>query len=321
MKLLLALTITLMTTTWASAQGAFPPETSNAALRYWMAFAELKDPPSDKATQELLGKTAAGEASWDEAKLGPILDFNEDALAIFQRATKLPECDWGVEYGQGPRASIAYAPRARVMARLNTLQGMREMAKGNAQTAVDTWLAGIHFSRDVSRGGTLIFALVAKSALLANLQALSKAARDGKLSAAQKRSVNEVVRALPADGFDWSAAWTLEGSSIELLFKQLQAVPNPKALYESLSGDPAPEVLVIPSLDDMAKFRNYVSRVQDALKLPPPQSAGSLEALQTELRALNPSIQRFVPSAQKVNAARQEIYANRLLLLGALSEK
>ena len=47
------------------AQVTLPPETRNAALRNWMAFAEVKDPPSDKATQELLEKTAAGESSWD----------------------------------------------------------------------------------------------------------------------------------------------------------------------------------------------------------------------------------------------------------------
>src|SRR5258706_15667059 len=53
----------------ASPQAKRPAETRNGALRYWMAFAELQDPPADKATAELLEKTAAGEAPWDEAKL------------------------------------------------------------------------------------------------------------------------------------------------------------------------------------------------------------------------------------------------------------
>ena len=130
------------------AQSKVPTEARNAALWYWLAFADLQDPPTDKATAELLEKTAAGEAAWDEAKLDPILDKNETAIWRMQRATKLPECDWGLEYDLGPRASIAYVPKARVLARLNTLEGMRLAARRETQKAVDTWLAGIRFSPD-----------------------------------------------------------------------------------------------------------------------------------------------------------------------------
>jgi hypothetical protein len=51
---------------------------------------------------------------------------------------------------------MAYAPRARVLARLNTLEGMRQMVHGDSQSAVNTWLAGMHFSQDLARGGSLI---------------------------------------------------------------------------------------------------------------------------------------------------------------------
>src|SRR5689334_12476559 len=87
-----------------AAQVKQPQETRNAALRYWLAFAELQDPPADKVTADLLEKTAAGEVGWDEAKLGFILDQNESAIIRMQRATKLPDCDWGLEYDLGPRA-------------------------------------------------------------------------------------------------------------------------------------------------------------------------------------------------------------------------
>src|SRR6266446_7100065 len=188
---------------FTSAQAKRPAETRNAALRYWMAFAELQDPPTDKATAELLEKTAAGEAPWDEAKLGPILDKNETAIWRMQRATKLPECDWGLEYDLGPRASIAYVPKARVLARLNTLEGMRLAAKGDSQKAVETWLAGIRFSQHLTKGGSLIFSLVAKMGLISNFRALTQAAQSGALTDAQKKQIESVVRALPETGFDW----------------------------------------------------------------------------------------------------------------------
>src|SRR5687767_10525687 len=107
-------------------QPQLPSETRNAALRYWQAFNELKDPPTEKATTDLLEKTATGEAAWDEARLAPILDTNSEAIQMLQRASKLPDCDWGIEYSQGPYASVSYVARARIMGQLNTLYGMRQ---------------------------------------------------------------------------------------------------------------------------------------------------------------------------------------------------
>ncbi|MGB7848171.1 MAG: hypothetical protein WBL63_21350, partial [Candidatus Acidiferrum sp.] len=181
-KMLVASILLLVSAYEARPQGKYPPQTRNAALRYWMAFAEMQDPPVEKVTQDILEKTVAGEVPWDEKKLGPLLDANDSAIRMMQRATKLPDCDWGIEYDRGPRASIAYAPRARVLARLNTVEGIREMAKGDSQAAVDTWLAGIRFSEHLANGGSLIFSLIAKSALLPNLRALTTEAKHGHLS-------------------------------------------------------------------------------------------------------------------------------------------
>src|SRR5271154_6658772 len=115
------------------AQVKTPPETRNAALRYWQAFAELKDPPATEEVQVAMEKTLSGEAEWNEGQLGGIIAANEIALGIMQRATKLPDCDWGVEYSRGPEASMAFVPRAHVLARLNTLRGIRELAHGRPQ--------------------------------------------------------------------------------------------------------------------------------------------------------------------------------------------
>ncbi|MSO23839.1 MAG: hypothetical protein EXQ58_11470 [Acidobacteria bacterium] len=89
---------------WDHAQLKSPVESRNAALRYWMAFADMQDLPADKTTQDLLEKTAAGKAAWDEARLGPILNSNGEALQTMQHAARLPDCDLGLECGRGPRA-------------------------------------------------------------------------------------------------------------------------------------------------------------------------------------------------------------------------
>ena len=293
----------------------YPPETKNAALRYWMAFAEMQDMAADKATQELLEKTAAGEAPWDEAKLGPILDANEDAIRTMQRATKLPECDWGLEYSRGPQASIAYAPRARALARLNTLEGMRQLAKGDSQAAVETWLSGIRFSQDLARGGTLIFALMARSVVLPDLHLLQQAARDGRLHDAAKKDVLRKVSAMPDDGFDWGSAWAMETATLEQMLQDLKSAKNPSSYYEALMGKPSPQEGLPPSGQEIQELREYMEGVQTALSQPPANAAAEIANLQGKYDRLKGLEQSLIPNAKKTNEARSELSRARAELL------
>jgi hypothetical protein len=311
----------LVSATIAGSQAKTPPETRNAALRYWMAFAEMQDPPVDAATQALLGKTVAGEIAWDEKNLGSILDSNSEAIRIMQRATKLPECDWGLEYGEGPRASVAYGPRARALARLNTLEGMREMANGNSQGAVETWLAGVRFSEHLTNGGSLIFALISKSALLPNLHALSTEAKQGHLSDAQKKQIFVSLKQIREDGINWGAAWGFEESAGEQFLRELRSAKDPEATYEKLMGQPMPSGAKAPNSEDVRNYREYMKAVQAALNTPPDTAKMQLSALETQRRALPEIAQNTIPNPQKTNEARAEVVAARNELMEALSAK
>jgi hypothetical protein len=321
LKLFVASVLILMDAYVARPQAKYPPETRNAALRYWMAFAEMQDPPADKATQDLLEKTVAGEAAWDEKKLGPILDVNGAAIRMMQRGTKLPECDWGLEYDRGPRASIAYAPRARVLARLNTLEGMRETANGNSQAAVDTWLAGIRFSEHLAKGGTLIFALIAKSALLPNLRALTTESKRGHLGDIQRKQVSAELKEMREDGFDWSAAWGLEENVGAAIFVEVSSSANPGATYQMIMGEPIPSGAKVPSSEDISKYREYMAAVQAMLNLPPDTAKTRLLALETRKGALPEAIQRVIPGTQKLNDARLDVFVARKELLESVTTK
>ena len=304
----------------ASAQLQYPPDTKNAALRYWIAFAEMKDIPADKTTQDLLEKTLSAQALWDEKKIAPILDANKFAIDIMQRATKLPDCDWGLEYQQGASASIAYAPRARALSRLNTLEGMRQLAAGNTQSATDTWLAGVRFSQDLARGGSLIFTLMAKNALLANLRPLTLAAANGQLTVAERQQVTAAIRALPADAFDWSAAWGLESATLDHSLHELQSASDPRGLYEQVMGSAAPQKGLPPSAQDIHDFEAYMRAVQSALKESPEKSKASLEGLEAKRSALPEVEQQMIPNPQKSNQARIDVAQARSELLQALSK-
>jgi hypothetical protein len=320
LKLLILATLTLATARGASPQIQYPTETKNAALRYWIAFSEMQDLPADKATQDLLEKTLSAEALWDEKKIAPILDANKFAIDVMQRATKLPECDWGIEYTQGMSASIAYAPRARALSRLNTLEGMRELAGGNTQAATNTWLAGVRFSQDLAHGGSLIFALMAKNTLLANLRALTLAAANGRLTVAERQQATAAMRALPEDAFDWSAAWGVESATLDHFLHELQTASDPHGLYQQAIGSAAPAKGMPPTTQDVHNFESYMRAVQSALKEPAEKAKSTLEGLDSKRAALTEIEQQMIPNPQKSNQARIDIAHARAELIQALTK-
>jgi hypothetical protein len=317
-KLLLLSIVVLLAACVAPAQIKKPTETRNAALRYWLAFAEMQDSVSDSSTTALLEKTAAGEVPWDESKLGPILDKNENAILHMQRATKLPDCDWGVEYSDGPTASIAYAPKARVLARLNTLYGMRQAAKDHPEAAVQTWLAGVRFSQHVAQGGSLIFALTAKSALLSNLRALTQAAQSGRLAATEKAEAKTVIHALPESAFDWGNALLLEEDGIDIALHDITHAANPDARYVELIGNPAAPNTSYPSEGDRAVFHKFMLSAQTDFRLTSAQTAAKLSTLESAQKSLHPFYQVLIPSLARINGARAEITDARQQFLRSL---
>ncbi|HXY01301.1 MAG TPA: hypothetical protein VEI54_10295 [Candidatus Limnocylindrales bacterium] len=297
------------------------PETRNAALRYWQAFAELKDPPADKAIIDEMERVLTGQAPWDEEKLGRIVAANEIALGILQRATKLPECDWGVEYSRGPQASIAFVPRAHVLARLNLLQGIRQAARGESQAAVDSWVAGIRFAQDLTKGGSLIFSLTAKSVLQLELRTLAAEAKLGHLKPSQKKQLYAGVNALPEDGFDWGLAWEMDAASTDEFFEELQRSQHPLGLFEKLMGEAAPRGCVPPSAEQRKIYNEYMADVAAALRLPPTAAKQRIADLEGKAKTICESIRQAIPSAQHVNDARLEIMAARKELLDNIASQ
>jgi len=79
-RLLATILAVLASSCGARAQAEYPPETRNAALRYWAAIAAMKELPNDAATQKVLNETLTGQASWSEKALGSILDAMQKRL-------------------------------------------------------------------------------------------------------------------------------------------------------------------------------------------------------------------------------------------------
>jgi hypothetical protein len=287
----------------ARAQAVYPPETDNAALRYWFALAEVREPPDDAETNRLFGETVAGRVTWDENKLGPILDSNRDAIRTMQRATKLPVCNWGFDYRNGAATPNWFEMQAGLLSHLNKLQGMREMAHGDSRTAVDTWLAGVHFGQDVSRSGPMITALIAHAIILDNLNPLRDSARDGKLTEEQKTELSIVLKTIPEDGFDWGEAWGVEFAIGDAYLQKMQKTDKPE------------------SDDKIRAYEEYMQEAQAALREPAAEAESRIADLETKLRGLGEAEQNLVPNIRVINEARIRMATTRRELMQALSAK
>lgn len=301
-RLLATILIVLGSAHTARTQAMFPPETDNAALRYWLALAEVQE-PRDNATEHLLEETTAGRAVWDEAKLAPILDSNFDALRTMQQGTKLAVCNWGFGYRNGEVFPPWFAMRARLLSRLNELQGIREMVHGDSRTAVETWLDGVHFGQDVSRGGPVIAALMAHVIILDNLHLLRDSVRAGKLNDEQKIELSAVVKAMPEDGFDWGTAWGVEFAIGDQFLHKSRTVGAPE------------------SDDNIRAYEEYMLAAQAALREPPAEATSRIAELESKLPRLGVAEQNLIPGVRATNEARTRLATAHQELMQALATK
>jgi len=320
-RLLAAILVVLASAAAARAQATFPPETKNAALRYWAALAKLQEPiVDDDATMNLLSAAFAGRVEWDEKKLGPLLDSNLDAIRTMQQATKLPECSWGFDYRHEERTPGWFLMRAGRLARLNAYEGIREMAHGDSQAAVNTWLAGLKFAQDVSRGGPVIVALVSGAMFLDSLQPLRDSARRRKLSVEEKKALSAFVKAMPEDGFDWGLAWGVECATGEQALQMLRTSSNPTALYEK-EGLSAPKRGLPPTTEEIRAYEEYMLAAQSALREPPGKARARADNLESKLRRLGEPEQLQATNFRQSNGTRVQIATQREELMQALASK
>jgi len=192
----------LLSAAVASASDGTRPCEQNAALRYWMALAQMQNPDASSDMAARLEKAARGQTPWDES-LAPFVERNRGALATMQRGSVLKYCDWGLEWELGDKMPVAQIPRLRALSRLNVLYGMHLLHQGRPADAADAWIAGLTFSRHIAAGTSALGALVAAASLCSHLGAIERAVVDKRLEGPPLRMVERAVAALPADGFDW----------------------------------------------------------------------------------------------------------------------
>jgi hypothetical protein len=177
------------------------------------------------------------------------------------------------------------------------------MAHGDSRMAVDTWLTGVHFGQDVSRGGPVIAALIAHAIVLDNLHLLRDSARQGKLSEEQKIELSRIVKAVPEDGFDWGASWGVEFAIGDRALQELRRIGKPE------------------SDDKIRAYEQYMLAAQVALREPPNDVKSRIDDLESKIRQLGKVERNLIPSLSGTNDARIRLATAHEELLRALTSK
>jgi len=260
--------------------------TENAALRYWSAFSEVQDSGITDQQAKELNAILDGMAPYDDSKYKDLLEKNTLALEIMARATSLPNCDWGLDYGLGHDVPVDYARKALVLGRLNVLYAFHLLKTGNKDGAVRALAAGLRFSHDVGNGGSLFATLVAKDLLTSHLRAVAGALRLEQLSTSQRSQLQTAV-ARVGEGLDWPMA--------------------AKRDLEALRGDYAGNSQTSAALTRI--ISSYVAALNDESKLP---------ALDQAVQGAPQELANVIPNAKRVLEQKQDLKNTLLQTRAAL---
>lgn len=321
---------------WVSAAEVAAGE-ENAALRYWMAFALMANPPVSADVAERLEQVAAGAQAWS-SQLTPLLDQNREALAVLRRGTSLTRCDWGLETELGSDAPIAHLSRARSLARLNLVDGRRLLADGRSRDAVEAWLAGLRFSAHLAEQGPLLGAVVGSSAMEANLHALSDAVRAGTVDPSTMTKIASAITALPEGGVGWSAAVRSEVRTLSITLSASEGSADPasaiaaylpRAGKQPLADELAQQLGLQPKqLADAQAVRGVLRharsvlseiepRITAALRRPPGEALAELRAVDARARQA-PVLSEVWPAIERIESSRLAVARARAELLKQL---
>lgn len=226
-KALLLAAVLPWTVVLTAQQSAVTRLGDNAALRYWSAFAQMRDSSISPDQAKELQAILEGTAPYDDLKHRDLVERNRFAVETLQRGAELSNCDWGLEYQLASEAPIEHVRKALALGRLNVLYSMHQFQIGDRSGGIRTLSGGIRFSRDVAAGGPLIAALAGKTLLLSHLRLVAFAAVEKALSPSEKALISSALGRIGAEGIDWQAAI---GREFDVLARS--GAPAPAAVQE-----------------------------------------------------------------------------------------
>jgi hypothetical protein len=299
------------------------PLAANAAIQYWQAFAQLQSLDQDQ--QKLLEQW--NTVPLDDPAVAKVLAAGQSSLLYLHRGAKLPQCDWGLDYGDGVSLLLPHLAKARDLARLAALHGRQEFERKNGPAARDDATAIMTLARHVGRDPIMIAILVRYNIEGLAIDLVAPYATDIKAPHAE---VVRMFEALPPaanvlSSIDvekrYFAAWIakklreeearqpgagltlwknfLEGAEVPESVRKLAAVPEAIQLTEEL----------LPVYDELAKF---VARPRDQFETQYP-------VFRERAKAANPLAGVILPAVDSLLAKERRSEARLAMLMAAIA--
>jgi hypothetical protein len=134
----------------------------NPALRYYQAFLEMPNLP-EADHQDLFARDWRGQTL--DKRFGELVSRYDIEFRFLREAARAEvPCDWGIDLTEGPDALLPGLIRVRTAAQAARLRVMWHLQNGRQAEARDDLLAAFTLTRNVSRDGVLVSAMVQMAA-------------------------------------------------------------------------------------------------------------------------------------------------------------
>jgi len=306
------------------------PLGTNAALKYWQAFATL--PKLTDAEQKVLIKEFPTMPL--DAHARELVTSAEYSLRMMYRGAAVRPCDWGIGWkDDGAETRLPQLSAARVLTALASLRARMSFEKGRPQAAVDDIVAALTLGRQVSLDGSLIGVITGYAIEAHTYDAL--AIDLPRLNADTLNDLKSRLAALPPGGrpalaikdaeentVEWIGGKVKETKDVAELQKLLidlgliegkdqDKTAKARALVEECGGN---KEGFLQRLDDM---RSAYALISAKLDLPLERSEKEFESVTKGLEA-NPLYKLVFPSALACRRAQARTDIRRSLLAAAI---
>jgi hypothetical protein len=303
---------------------ASPELGTNAALKYWQAFAMLPkftDAEQKKFSTEFLTMPL------DEHARG-IVTRAEYALRMLHRGAALRRCNWGLGWEEeGIDIRVPHNDGARVLVNLACLRARIRFEEGRSAEAIDDLVAAMTLARHASQDGINVMLLAGYASEHRAIETL--ALYLPKLNAGMLKDLKTRLDASPAGGRPATALKFEEEFALNWFVRKVQEAKDKGALLAHLSkccdteekgrafleecGGTAEGVLKCAE-----ETRKCYRRMATKLDLPVDQFEKEWQLEETKL-ASNPVFKVLFPAIERVRWIQARMDVRRALLSTALA--
>ena len=323
--LFLATTLVVLSAEHAFANAA-PDLSTNAALKYWQAFAML--PRFTDVEQKKIGAECLTMPL--DAHAREIVNKAAYALRMMRDGAALPRCDWGIGWEEvGIEVHLTHNAGARVLASYACLRARLSFKAGEHAEAIKDIVAGMTLARHISADSVLVMVLAGYAIEHRMIEALAphlSALNAGMIGELKKRLAALPRGGRPATALPLERKWALDW--FERKVKETKDKENLLALVSQCHGTKAKGRAFLAACGGTAEgvlkraeeTRPWYARTAKMLDLPLDRFAKEWEREERKWGS-NPVFEVFFPAVEKVRLMQARTDIRRALLSAALAVK